>query len=71
MVSGFGAELVVRQLAVTGQKAKGIRLGDRAPPPGLSTERAVALGGAFTQIDIRFIADCSAVATSYLRFLHL
>src|SRR5918994_7974096 len=68
MVPGFGAELVVRQLTLAGQKAKGIWLDDRAPPPGLGTERAVALGGAFTQIDIRLIADCSAMATSYVCF---
>src|SRR4028119_16571 len=71
MVPGFGTKLVVRQLALAGQKAKSVGLDDRAPPSGLSTERAVAFGGALTQIDIRLIVDCSTVATSYERFLHL
>ena len=59
MVPGHSAELVVGQLTLAGQKAKGLRLDKRAPPASLGAERAVALRGALTQIDIRLIADCS------------
>jgi hypothetical protein len=71
MVPGHSDELVVRQLILAGEQAKGVRLDDSAPSPGLSTERAVALGRALTQIDIHFITNCSAVATSYVCVLHL
>jgi hypothetical protein len=70
MVPGLCAELIVGQLALAGQLAEGLRLDDHASPPGLGAERAVALGGAHAQIDIDLIADCSAVATSDVRFLH-
>jgi hypothetical protein len=70
-VPGFGAELVVRQLTLAGQKAKGVGLDDTAPSTGLGTERAVALGAALAQVDIRLVAYCSAVATSCVCFLHL
>ncbi len=70
MVPGLSAKLVVGQLALAGQLAKGLRLDDHAPPPGLGAERTVALGGARAQIDIGLIADRSAVAASDVRFLH-
>jgi hypothetical protein len=66
MMTGFGTELVVGQFTLAGQKAKGVGLNDRAPPAGLGAECAVALGGTRTQIDIRLIADRSAMTTSYV-----
>jgi hypothetical protein len=70
MVPGFSAELVVLQLALTDQLAKGVGLDDHAPPPGLGTKRAVTLRGTRAQINIHFIADRSAVTTSNVCFLH-
>jgi hypothetical protein len=64
MIAGSRTELVLGQLTLAGEKPKGVGPDDRAPPAGLGAERAVALGGTRTQVDIRLVADRSAMATT-------
>jgi hypothetical protein len=71
MVASHSAELVVGQVALADEQVKGVGLDDGTPPAGLGAERAIALGRTLTQIDVRLVADCSAVATSLVCPLHL
>src|SRR5262245_60280822 len=69
-----GDELVGRKTVAGGllarKQAKRVRLSLRAPPAELPAIGAIALAGAFGQIDVDFVANFLAVAAAVIRLLH-
>jgi hypothetical protein len=68
MVHAAGAELIVAERVGTGRETEGVGLDGDAPIARLGADRAVAPAGATRQIEIRLIADSTAMAASVIGF---
>src|SRR3712207_5176282 len=70
MMADFVVELVVAELLLARQQAKGIRLDDGVPVARLGADRAVAFVRALAQIDVGLELNRATVAASLVGLQH-
>jgi hypothetical protein len=70
MANGPAGELVLGQGLGAFHEPEGTGLDDRLPESAFAANGAVALAGAFGQIQLALEADCAAVAAASILFVH-